>query len=81
MQSSVELMLEISETANQINDMTALIATATEEQSNVVADVGRNIEQISEISDAVMNEQLDTEQAIQRLAASAKALDDLVASF
>ncbi|MEJ6473143.1 methyl-accepting chemotaxis protein [Pseudoalteromonas piscicida] len=81
MQSSVELMLEISETANQINDMTALIATATEEQSNVVADVGRNIEQISEISDAVMNEQLDTEQAIQRLAASAKTLDDLVASF
>ncbi|MBE0345980.1 methyl-accepting chemotaxis protein [Pseudoalteromonas peptidolytica F12-50-A1] len=81
MQASVELMLEISETANQINDMTALIATATEEQSNVVADVGRNIEQISEISDAVMNKQLDTEQAIQRLADSAKTLDDLVASF
>ena len=81
MQMSVDLMLEISETANQINDMTALIATATEQQSNVVADVGRNIEQISEISDSVMHEQLDTEQAIQRLATSAKTLDDLVASF
>ncbi|WP_440053178.1 methyl-accepting chemotaxis protein [Pseudoalteromonas sp. T1lg65] len=81
MQTSVDLMLEISETANQINDMTALIATATEEQSNVVADVGRNIEQISEISDMVMNEQLETEQAIARLSESAKALDDLVASF
>ncbi|QPB83895.1 HAMP domain-containing protein [Pseudoalteromonas rubra] len=81
MQTSVELMNTISETADQINDMTTLIATATEEQSNVVADVGRSIEQISVISDAVMSEQLDTEQAIQQLANSAKALDKLVASF
>ncbi|KAF7786610.1 methyl-accepting chemotaxis protein [Pseudoalteromonas rubra] len=81
MQTSVELMNTISETADQINDMTTLIATATEQQSNVVADVGRSIEQISVISDAVMSEQLDTEQAIQQLANSAKALDKLVASF
>ncbi|MBQ4812379.1 methyl-accepting chemotaxis protein [Pseudoalteromonas luteoviolacea] len=81
MQTSVELMDTITETANQINDMTTLIATATEEQSNVVVDVGRSIEQISVISDEVMNEQLNTEQAIQQLADSAKALDKLVASF
>ncbi|MCG7533710.1 methyl-accepting chemotaxis protein [Pseudoalteromonas sp. OOF1S-7] len=81
MQTSVELMDTITETADQINDMTTLIATATEQQSNVVADVGRSIEQISVISDAVMSEQLDTEQAIQQLANSAKALDKLVASF
>ncbi|MCF2907995.1 methyl-accepting chemotaxis protein [Pseudoalteromonas sp. DL2-H2.2] len=81
MQTSVELMNTITETADQINDMTTLIATATEQQSNVVADVGRSIEQISVISDAVMSEQLDTEQAIQQLANSAKALDKLVASF
>ena len=81
MQSSVELLGAISETANQINDMATLIATATEQQSNVVADVGRNIEQISEISDRAMNEQINTEQAIRDLANSAQALDALVATF
>ena len=81
MQSSVELRDAISETANQINDMATLIATATEQQSNVVADVGRNIEQISEISDRAMNEQINTEQAIRDLANSAQALDALVATF
>ncbi|KZN52484.1 methyl-accepting chemotaxis protein [Pseudoalteromonas luteoviolacea] len=81
MQTSVELMDSITETANQINDMTTLIATATEEQSNVVVDVGRSIEQISVISDEVMNDQLSTEQAIQQLADSAKELDKLAASF
>lgn len=81
MQSSVELLDAISETANQINDMATLIATATEQQSNVVADVGRNIEQISEISDQAMSEQINTEQAIRDLANSAQTLDDLVATF
>ena len=81
MQSSVELLDAISETANQINDMATLIATATEQQSNVVADVGRNIEQISEISDRAMNEQINTEQAIRDLVNSAQALDALVATF
>ena len=74
-------METITETANQINDMTTLIAAATEEQSNVVADVGRSIEHISTISDDVMHEQLNTEQSIQVLADSAKTLDALVASF
>ncbi|CCQ11634.1 putative methyl-accepting chemotaxis protein [Pseudoalteromonas luteoviolacea B = ATCC 29581] len=81
MQTSVELIEVISETADKINDMTTLIAAATEEQSNVVADVGRTIEQISGISDDVMNDQLDTEKSIQALAHSAKALDTLVATF
>lgn len=81
MQNSVELLDAISETANQINDMATLIATATEQQSNVVADVGRNIEQISEISDRAMNEQINTEQAIRDLANSAQTLDALVATF
>ena len=81
MQSSVELLDAISETSNQINDMATLIATATEQQSNVVADVGRNIEQISEISDKAMNEQINTEQAIRDLANSAQTLDALVATF
>ncbi|MFC3032250.1 methyl-accepting chemotaxis protein [Pseudoalteromonas fenneropenaei] len=81
MQTSVELIKIISDTADQINDMTTLIAAATEEQSNVVADVGRTIEQISTISDDVMQEQLNSEQAIHALADSAKALDTLVATF
>ncbi|MBB1338041.1 methyl-accepting chemotaxis protein [Pseudoalteromonas sp. SR44-2] len=81
MQSSVELLDAIAETANQINDMATLIATATEQQSNVVADVGRNIEQISEISDKAMSEQINTEQAIRDLANSAQTLDALVATF
>ncbi|KTD96332.1 MULTISPECIES: methyl-accepting chemotaxis protein [unclassified Pseudoalteromonas] len=81
MQSSVELLDVISETSNQINDMATLIATATEQQSNVVADVGRNIEQISEISDNAMSEQINTEQAIRDLANSAQTLDALVATF
>ena len=81
MQNSVELLDVISETSNQINDMATLIATATEQQSNVVADVGRNIEQISEISDNAMSEQMNTEQAIRDLASSAQTLDALVATF
>ncbi len=81
MQSSVELLNTITNAANEINDMATLIATATEEQSNVVADVGRNIEQISDISDTVMHEQIDTEQAIKDLASSAQTLDDSVATF
>ena len=81
MQSSVELLNAINDAANEINNMATLIATATEEQSNVVADVGRNIEQISDISDNVMREQIDSEQAIKDLANSAQTLDDLVATF
>ena len=81
MQSSVQLLDAITNTANEINDMATLIATATEEQSSVVADVGRNIEQISEISDKAMREQIDTEQAIKGLAISAQTLASLVATF
>lgn len=81
MQNSVQLLDAITETASQINDMATLIATATEQQSNVVADVGRNIEQISEISDKAMSEQINTEQAIRDLANSAQTLDALVATF
>jgi methyl-accepting chemotaxis protein len=81
MQSSVELLDAISETANQINDMTTLIATATEQQSNVVHDVSINIEQISEISDEAMSEQINTEHAISELANSAQTLDSLVETF
>ncbi|CAM4071863.1 methyl-accepting chemotaxis protein [Pseudoalteromonas ostreae] len=81
MQSSVQLLDAITNTANEINDMATLIATATEEQSSVVADVGLNIEQISEISDMAMREQIDTEQAIKGLATSAQTLASLVATF
>jgi len=81
MQNSVQLLTTITNTANEINDMATLIATATEEQSTVVADVGRTIEQISEISDKAMQEQISTEQAISDLANSAQTLDKLVATF
>ncbi|MDN3378138.1 MULTISPECIES: methyl-accepting chemotaxis protein [unclassified Pseudoalteromonas] len=81
MQNSVQLLTIITNTANEINDMATLIATATEEQSSVVADVGRTIEQISEISDKAMQEQISTEQAISDLANSAQTLDKLVATF
>jgi len=81
MQNSVELLNTITETANEINDMATLIATATEQQSSVVNDVGRSIEQISEISDKSMSEQINTEQAIRDLATSAQTLDALVATF
>ena len=81
MQNSVQLLSAITNTANEINDMATLIATATEEQSTVVTDVGRTIESISEISDKAMQEQISTEQAISDLANSAQALDKLVAMF
>lgn len=81
MQNSVQLLSAITNTANEINDMATLIATATEEQSTVVTDVGRTIESISEISDKALQEQMSTEQAISDLASSAQALDKLVATF
>ena len=81
MQNSVDLLKDVSETSNQINDMTTLIAAATEEQSNVVAEVGLNIEQISAASDNVVDETQAISQAIETLAESAKTLDSLVVSF
>lgn len=81
MQNSVDLLKDVSETSNQINDMTTLIAAATEEQSNVVAEVGLNIEQISAASDNVVDETQAISQAIEVLAESAKTLDSLVVSF
>jgi methyl-accepting chemotaxis protein len=81
MQNSVDLLKDVSETSNQINDMTTLIAAATEEQSNVVAEVGLNIEQISTASDNVVDETQAISQAIEALAESAKTLDSLVVSF
>ena len=81
MQNSVDLLKDVSETSNQINDMTTLIAAATEEQSNVVAEVGLNIEQISAASDNVVDETQAISQAIEALAESAKTLDGLVVSF
>lgn len=81
MAQSVDLLDAIAQTATEINDMTTLIATATEQQSSVVADVGQNIEQISEISDHAVQQQINTEQAIKSLATSAQTLDNLVATF
>ncbi|MBQ4831733.1 methyl-accepting chemotaxis protein [Pseudoalteromonas sp. MMG010] len=81
MQSSVELLDAISENANQVNDMATLIATATEQQSNVVHDISQNIEQISDISDTTLNEQFNTEKAIGELVNSAQTLDKLVDTF
>ncbi len=81
MHSSVELLNQVAETANQINDMATVIATATEQQSNVVADVGRTVEQISVISDNVVHEQLQVTEEVLALADSAQRLDALVATF
>lgn len=81
MQSSVTLLTAITQTANQINDMATLIATATDQQSSVVHEISQSIEQISTISDKSTHEQINTEQAIRTLADSAHSLDELVATF
>ena len=81
MQNSVSLLKNMNKASNQINDMTTLIAAATEEQSNVVNEVSLNIEQISVSSDSVLEETHSLSSAIEMLAESSKVLDNLVISF
>ncbi len=81
MSQTSEKLSDIVGKVNQINDMATVIATATEEQSAVVADVGGAIEDISAISDTSAQSGNEVRQAIEKLTDSVNALDDLVASF
>ena len=61
--------------------MATIIATATEEQNKVVAEVGENVERISTLNEDALTNQLGVTGAIASLSDSAQSLDILVDSF
>ena len=86
--SSVDSMSEAHNFLNQmvenvelINDMTTLIATATEQQTSVVEEVGFNVENITVITDELSQQQLSAEQEVENLQTAARNLDELVKTF
>ncbi|OUL59453.1 methyl-accepting chemotaxis protein [Pseudoalteromonas ulvae] len=81
MNEAVNELKDIVNMVNQINEMTTVIACATEEQSKVVSEVGQNVEQISTINEEAVHNQQGVTGAIASLKDSAQSLDGLVESF
>ena len=81
MDEAVNELKNIVDMVSQINDMATVIATATEEQSKVVSEVGQNVEQISSINEEAVQNQQGVTGAIASLKDSAQSLDTLVDSF
>ena len=81
MADSVAELNAIVSTVNKINEMATIIATATEEQNKVVAEVGENVERISTLNEDALTNQLGVTGAIASLSDSAQSLDILVDSF
>ncbi|GAA4500169.1 methyl-accepting chemotaxis protein [Pseudaeromonas paramecii] len=66
---------------SQINDMNIQVATATEEQSSVVAEINRNVDEINNLtlaSAGIAEEQTRTSQDLRQLA---RQLDALLGEF
>ncbi|KAB7681614.1 methyl-accepting chemotaxis protein [Plesiomonas shigelloides] len=72
-----EINIEIS----KISDMSAQIATATEEQSAVAAELNKNIINISEASNAVSNGATETTKACGSLLELSEQLNAMVRKF
>ena len=81
MEQSSTLLNDNAKASEQINDITTIIATATEEQSSVMSDVSRQVELISSASDAIAMQSADVKATVTTLHECAEQLDALVASF
>jgi len=80
-EESAEALAEISGSVSIINDMNTQIATATDEQNSVAAEVSRNIERISQLSNETAESALNSEQNSQKLAALVNDLKLMVEQF
>ena len=71
----------ISNVIGTINDMSAQIATASEEQSSVTEEMNRNITSINDVSDQTMEEVRNMADANTRLGEQAGHLNQVVVQF
>ncbi len=92
---AVKAIETISSVINQINDISATIAAAVEEQSattnemtrnaseaaNGARDISENISGVAQAADGTLNRAQDSEKAAQELAAIAAELSGLMAQF
>lgn len=80
-EASAEALAEISGSVSIINDMNTQIATATDEQNSVAAEVSRNIEKINQLSYETAESAVKSEETSQKLNDLASGLKDMVKQF
>ena len=76
-----ESLISISERIALISDMNMQVAAATEEQSTVVEDINRNVNDINDITHRTANTAQAAAQASKELTELSHRLDTLVATF
>jgi len=76
-----QALSDTSDSLQRINDMTAQIATACEQQSSVTEEIARNITDIRELSNEAANTSQQSTEASQRLSELSGDLAKLVGRF
>lgn len=76
-----QALTDTSDSVQRINDMTAQIATACEEQSSVTEEIARNISDIRDLSNEAAQTSEQSAQASQRLSELSQGLTKLVGRF
>lgn len=76
-----QALTDTSDSVQRINDMTAQIATACEEQSSVTEEIARNISDIRDLSNEAAKTSEQSAQASQRLSELSHGLTKLVGRF
>jgi methyl-accepting chemotaxis protein len=78
---SSEILNSIAQIVDTINDMNTLIASATEEQNAVAAEVNINIVNISELSNKNAMGAQDISASSEQLATTAANLQSMITQF
>ncbi len=76
-----QALTDTSDSVQRINDMTAQIATACEQQSSVTEEIARNISDIRDLSNQAAKTSEQSAQASQRLSELSHGLTALVGRF
>jgi methyl-accepting chemotaxis protein len=76
-----QALADTSDSVQRINDMTAQIAAACEEQSSVTEEIARNISDIRDLSNEAAQTSEQSAQASQRLSELSQGLSKLVGRF
>ncbi|KKD59971.1 chemotaxis protein, partial [Grimontia sp. AD028] len=80
-QNASSALMQINEQIVLISDINTQVATATEEQSTVVADINRNIEDINETTQQTADTAENMARASDELRELSHTLDELVKRF
>lgn len=79
--STGEALNTVTEVIKRINDMSAQIATASEEQSAVADEINRNVVRINDMTEQTSDGASQTSAASKDLASLAAGLNELVQHF